>query len=53
MGRNCFLHNNKFMNRKIEWNVAFEKYLRELDAKKPVVWGGMSPCCIQEYKTSS
>jgi AP endonuclease-1 len=28
------------MNRKTEWNVAFEKYLRELDAKKPVVWGG-------------
>ncbi|KNZ54627.1 exodeoxyribonuclease III [Puccinia sorghi] len=40
--------NLKFMNRKIEWNVAFEKYLRELDAKKPVVWGGDINCALSE-----
>lgn len=28
------------MSNKKAWNVAFEKYLRELDAIKPVVWGG-------------
>lgn len=22
------------------WNVAFEAYIRELDAKKPVIWTG-------------
>ncbi|PLW08607.1 hypothetical protein PCANC_11121 [Puccinia coronata f. sp. avenae] len=40
--------NLKFMNRKTEWNVAFEKYLRELDAKKPVVWGGDINCALTE-----
>ncbi|KAA1075252.1 hypothetical protein PGT21_032209 [Puccinia graminis f. sp. tritici] len=38
----------KFMDRKKEWNVAFEKYLRELDAKKPVVWGGDINCALSE-----
>lgn len=28
------------MERKEKWNAAFETYLHELDAKKPVVWGG-------------
>ncbi|KAA1075253.1 hypothetical protein PGT21_032209 [Puccinia graminis f. sp. tritici] len=40
--------NLKFMDRKKEWNVAFEKYLRELDAKKPVVWGGDINCALSE-----
>ncbi|CAH7670187.1 hypothetical protein PPACK8108_LOCUS4901 [Phakopsora pachyrhizi] len=30
----------KFMEKKKEWNVWFEKYLRQLDEKKPIVWGG-------------
>ncbi|CAH7674892.1 hypothetical protein PPACK8108_LOCUS9828 [Phakopsora pachyrhizi] len=29
-----------FMEEKKEWNVWFEKYLRQLDEKKPIVWGG-------------
>lgn len=32
------------MDYKKEWNVAFEKYLRGLDAKKPVIWGGDFNC---------
>lgn len=32
------------MDYKKEWNVAFEKYLRELDATKPVIWGGDFNC---------
>ncbi|CAG8436689.1 6382_t:CDS:10 [Ambispora gerdemannii] len=28
------------LNEKLEWNRAMEKYLRELDAKKPVIWTG-------------
>lgn len=28
------------MDYKKEWNTAFEQYLRELDAKKPVIWAG-------------
>ncbi|GAA5885478.1 hypothetical protein JCM6882_009636 [Rhodosporidiobolus microsporus] len=30
----------KNMDQKKAWNRAFERYLRELDAKKPVVWCG-------------
>jgi AP endonuclease-1 len=30
----------KEMPRKEAWNAAFERYLRQLDAKKPVIWGG-------------
>ncbi|GAA6027049.1 hypothetical protein JCM8097_006070 [Rhodosporidiobolus ruineniae] len=30
----------KTLNAKKAWNRAFERYLRELDAKKPVVWCG-------------
>jgi AP endonuclease-1 len=33
---------------KNEWNVAFEKYLRELDAQKPVIWGGDFNCAPTE-----
>ncbi|KAG0149079.1 hypothetical protein CROQUDRAFT_654176 [Cronartium quercuum f. sp. fusiforme G11] len=40
--------NLKFMARKNEWNVAFERYLRELDAVKPVVWGGDINCALTE-----
>ncbi|OAV87046.1 exodeoxyribonuclease III [Puccinia triticina 1-1 BBBD Race 1] len=40
--------NLKFMDRKKEWNEAFEKYLRELDANKPVVWGGDINCAPSE-----
>ncbi|KAI9609688.1 hypothetical protein KEM48_002862 [Puccinia striiformis f. sp. tritici PST-130] len=40
--------NLKFMDRKTEWNVSFEKFLRELDAKKPVVWGGDINCALTE-----
>ncbi|CAH7690843.1 hypothetical protein PPACK8108_LOCUS26310 [Phakopsora pachyrhizi] len=29
-----------FMEKKKKWNVWFEKYLRQLDEKKPIVWGG-------------
>lgn len=36
------------MDYKKEWNVAFEKYLRELDAKKPVIWGGDFNCAPTE-----
>lgn len=32
----------KNMDGKIAWNTAFEAKLRELDAVKPVVWGGTS-----------
>lgn len=32
--------NKQFMDRRKEWNTAFEAYIRELDAKKPVVWTG-------------
>jgi AP endonuclease-1 len=32
------------MEYKKEWNIAFEKYLRELDSKKPVIWGGDFNC---------
>ncbi|CAG8458327.1 12789_t:CDS:10 [Ambispora leptoticha] len=28
------------LKEKIEWDNAMEKYLRELDAKKPVIWAG-------------
>ncbi|EGG07952.1 uncharacterized protein MELLADRAFT_105457 [Melampsora larici-populina 98AG31] len=38
----------QFMTRKNEWNAAFEKYLRELDAVKPVVWGGDINCALTE-----
>lgn len=35
------------LDKKEAWNVAFEKYLRELDAKKPVIWTGRLPfVCI-------
>ncbi|KAL7414527.1 Endonuclease/exonuclease/phosphatase [Mrakia frigida] len=30
----------KNMEGKVAWNKAFEELLRELDAKKPVIWGG-------------
>ncbi|KAM0792388.1 hypothetical protein ACM66B_005068 [Microbotryomycetes sp. NB124-2] len=30
----------KNLDKKIEWNEAFEEYLRQLDAKKPVIWTG-------------
>ncbi|KAF8308106.1 DNase I-like protein, partial [Clavulina sp. PMI_390] len=30
----------KFMDRKKAWNVAFEQYIRTLDAQKPVIWAG-------------
>ncbi|KZT37967.1 hypothetical protein SISSUDRAFT_1062351 [Sistotremastrum suecicum HHB10207 ss-3] len=30
----------KNLSTKEEWNVHFEKYLRELDATKPVIWTG-------------
>lgn len=36
------------MDYKKEWNVAFEKYLRGLDAKKPVIWGGDFNCAPTE-----
>jgi AP endonuclease-1 len=32
--------NLKSLEEKKAWNRAFERYLRELDAKKPVVWTG-------------
>ncbi|MBW0512252.1 hypothetical protein O181_051967 [Austropuccinia psidii MF-1] len=38
----------KYMDRKKEWNVSFEKYLRELDSKKPVIWGGDINCALTE-----
>ncbi|KAK9894178.1 hypothetical protein P389DRAFT_146722 [Cystobasidium minutum MCA 4210] len=38
----------KNMDYKKEWNVAFEKYLRELDAQKPVIWGGDFNCAPTE-----
>jgi AP endonuclease-1 len=28
------------MNQKEVWNAAFEKYLRQLDGTKPVIWTG-------------
>ena len=28
------------MDAKKEWNTHFESYIRDLDKKKPVVWGG-------------
>lgn len=28
------------MDAKKEWNTHFEAYIRELDAKKPVIWTG-------------
>lgn len=40
--------NLKFLDRKKQWNVAFEKYLRELDARKPIVWGGDINCALTE-----
>ncbi|CAH7671215.1 Endonuclease/exonuclease/phosphatase [Phakopsora pachyrhizi] len=36
----------KFMEKKKEWNVWFEKYLRQLDEKKPIVWGGDINCAL-------
>lgn len=30
----------KTLPEKEKWNRAFETYLRELDAKKPVIWCG-------------
>ncbi|KAI0688243.1 Endonuclease/exonuclease/phosphatase [Cytidiella melzeri] len=30
----------KTLDEKKEWNVHFEKYLRDLDKKKPVIWTG-------------
>lgn len=30
---------------RIEWNAAFEIYLRQLDSKKPVIWGGDLNVC--------
>ncbi|KAK4053006.1 hypothetical protein OIV83_001739, partial [Microbotryomycetes sp. JL201] len=30
----------KNLDKKVEWNEAFEEYLRQLDAKKPVIWTG-------------
>ncbi|OBZ75520.1 DNA-(apurinic or apyrimidinic site) lyase [Grifola frondosa] len=32
--------NLKTMDAKKKWNTHFEAYLRELDAKKPVIWAG-------------
>ena len=28
------------LGEKKEWNVHFEKYIRDLDKKKPVIWTG-------------
>lgn len=40
--------NLKNMDRKKQWNIAFEKYLRQLDAIKPVIWGGDINCALTE-----
>lgn len=36
------------MEYKNEWNAAFERYLRELDAKKPIIWTGDFNCAPTE-----
>ena len=28
------------LGEKKEWNIHFEKYIRDLDKKKPVIWTG-------------
>lgn len=45
------------MPRKQAWNAAFEAYVRELDAKKPVVWVGdfnvvLTDSDIRNWKTN-
>lgn len=39
----------KTLSSKASWNKVFERYLRELDAVKPVVWTG-DINCVQEEK---
>jgi AP endonuclease 1 len=36
------------MDIKQKWNVAFEKHLRVLDSRKPVIWGGDFNCILQQ-----
>ncbi|TKA56160.1 hypothetical protein B0A53_01450 [Rhodotorula sp. CCFEE 5036] len=47
----------KTLPEKEKWNRAFETYLRELDAKKPVIWCGdlnvvATPIDIRNWKTN-
>ncbi|BGP53732.1 hypothetical protein JCM8202v2_001302 [Rhodotorula sphaerocarpa] len=47
----------KTLPEKEKWNRAFEKYLRTLDAKKPVIWCGdlnvvATPLDIRNWKTN-
>ena len=40
------------MDAKKAWNTHFEAYIRDLDKKKPVIWGGdlnVAPTEIGEY----
>jgi AP endonuclease-1 len=36
------------MDKKQAWNAAFEVYLRQLDANKPVIWTGDINCTPTE-----
>lgn len=46
----------KTLPKKEEWNQHFETYIRELDAKKPVIWTGdlnVAPTAIGESNNRS
>jgi exonuclease III len=36
------------MDIKQKWNVAFKNHLRDLDSRKPVIWGGDLNCILQQ-----
>jgi len=45
--------NFKSMDIKQKWNVAFKKHLRDLDSRKPVIWGGDFNCILQQNDLDS
>ena len=40
----CYIPNSgtklKNLAERMEWDIAMDKYLRQLDEKKPVIWAG-------------